>query len=490
MFRKNRNKNANKSLHLESFNFLISLPVKLIKATINEVNNLIQETISVTNAVSLKTLSTLKISYQQIEKVLTPFVHWVMQFKIVQLIVEFAKRSGIAIQIFLSETSIQFKTFVVNYTSTKAFVLIARVLPIGDWLKYEEQDEFGNSSFSKAIEDKDFVLLDRILTVISEEALYRYLFMKDCVGIGPLQYSFFHCGEETTATQKIVNAIKPEKRLWVFNKLITNKELVIFSLVRGKDEAFHCEIVMQSLPEKDKAHFMNQVNANGSSPILLQAMGGESWEQIKTFLDHYPKERLMDYLNIINERKETFFTEAASNSPDTYIGKIIELVPEQERAAYLSKHHQGLKALLYAKANYDYCAHQIPVLENFGIKIPEQYETLTPDELKEKLPHIFEEVEATEVLSREVQSVRDLPNEHTVRENFKLKHGVFPLAVLNVDEAESNVSNIKSAYRKLMLFCHPDKNNSTEESTSKTILINEAYGVYVKPEIRKSYYKI
>jgi hypothetical protein len=305
MFRKNRNKN-HKSLHQESFQFLVSLPIKLFKATVNKVKNARQETASLANVVSVKTVIALKITNQKIEAVLTLFINWAMQFRIVQLIVDFAKRFGIPLQIILSETSVQFKTFVVNNTSTKIFVLIARVVPIGDWLKYEEQDEFGNTSFSSAIEDKNFVLLDRILKVISQEALYRYLFMQDCVGIGPLQLSISFSEGDTTATRKIVKAIKSEKRLWVYNHLTFNNELFLFSLVRGKHKAAHCELIMQSLPVNDKVHFMNQVTSCGSSPILLQAMGGESWEQIKTFLDHYPKENV-DRLFKPNKRKKRNF---------------------------------------------------------------------------------------------------------------------------------------------------------------------------------------
>jgi hypothetical protein len=201
---------------------------------------------------------------------------------------------------------------------------------------------------------------------------------------------------------------------------------------------------------------------------------------------------LIDYLNLTNERKETFFTEAASHHTNIYVDKIFELVPEAQRAAYLSTHHQGLKALLYAKANYEYCGIiKSLLLESLGLKMPEQYERLTSAELKEKLPHIFEELDATEDLNSEIHSVKDLPNEHTVRENFKSQHGIYPLSVLNMDKKEEIcLSEVRRAYRKMMLFCHPDKNKCTEESTTKSRLVNEAYGVYSKSEIRKKYYHL
>ena len=433
----------------------------------------------------------LNFLYQKTKAALTLFCHWAMQYKIVQFLVHQTKEIAFAIQQICSFASVQFKTFFVNHVPIRAFVWIARVLPIGDWLKYEEQDNFGTTSFSNAIEDRDFLLLDRILKVCSQEALYHYLFMKDCVGIGPLQYAFFHYKKDTTASEKILRAIHPEKRVWFLNKLtcLSDSRLVIFGLVRGKEEAFHCEKVLELLPEKDKIHFMNQVDNEGDSPLILKAYDGENWETIKAFLDHYPKEHLVDYLNIKNERKDTFLTEAVQHSSNNYTEKIIELVPEQQRAAYLAKHSQGLKALLYAKSLRNFYAHyHIAALEKYGIKVPEEYANLSGEALKEKLPRIFEELDAQEEIDNITQSVNLCPNEQTVRENFKLKHGVYPLEVLQIEKEDISLNEIKTAYKKLVLFSHPDKNKDSEESTEKTTLINEAYGVYTKPETRKSYY--
>lgn len=478
-----KNKKSNKrrqSLHQLAFDFLISIPVKIVKTVAEELKNIINIAPKIAGDLKHKSLIALTVSKD-----------WAMQYRIVQVAVNLIIKIVITIQGYSSKMNVAFKTFVVNEMPITAFVLIARVLPIGDWLKYEEQDEFGHTSFSKAIWSKNFILVDRILKVISDEALHRYLFMENRLGNGPLQYSCLFYEEDTTATRKIVNAIKPEKRLWVFNRLIYNKELLIFRLVRGKNEAAHFKIVMDSLPEKDKFSFINQADSEGYSPILYQAMARENWERVKSVLDYYPKARIVDYLNIMNDKKETFFTEAASQPSDSYIAKIIELLPENQRDAYLSMHHQGLKALLYAKAHYKYCGHQVPILESFGIKIPEEYQVLSSDELREKLPEIFKKLEATASLNVSTQPVGEFPNELIVREKFKVKHGVCPLSVLKLDnKEESTLEDVKSAYRKMMLFCHPDKNNGSVESTLKSHLIIEAYEVYVKPETRKKYYSV
>lgn len=467
-------------------NYFSSLRKDLIAFVINVVRAIVY--------LGLNLFYLLNFVYQKTKAAIIFFSHWVMQYKATQFAVNFVKESAFAIQQFCTFVSVQFKKLFVNYVPIRAFVWIARVLPIGDWLKYEEQDEsFGTTSFSNAIEDRDFVLLDRILKVCSQEALYRYLFMKDCVGISPLQYAIFHCKKDTTASEKILRAIHPEKRVWILNNLTCyNSRLIVFSLARGEDVVLHCKKVLELLPEKDKIHFMNQVDNGGDSPIILQAMRGQNWEDIKAFLDHYPKEHLFDYLNIKNEKKDTFLTEAVQHPSNNYVDKIIELVPEQKRAAYLAKHSQGMKAFLYAKSShkywYAYC--HIATLEKYGIKMPEKYAHLSPEELKEQLPKIFEELDSQEEIDNITQSVKLSPNEQTVRENFKLKHGVYPLGVLQVENEEAGLSEIKTAYKKLILFSHPDKNNDSELSTDKSKLINEAYGVYAKSEVRKSYYQI
>lgn len=436
----------------------------------------------------------LNFLYQKTKIAITRFCQWAMQYRVVQFLVNEVKEAAFAIQQFCTFVSVQFKTFFVNYVPIKAFVWIARVLPIGDWLKYEEQDEtFGTTSFSDAIERRDFVLLDRILKVCSQEALYRYLFMKDCVGIGPLQYAFFHYEKDTTASEKILRAIHPEKRLWVLNHLKCDDEggRVVFWLALGKNEMFHCAKVLELLPEKDKIHFMNQVDELGYSAIIKQAFNGESWTCIKAFLDHYPKEHLLEYLNLKNERGCTFLMAAVQHAYNNYTDKIIELLPIEQKTTYLARHNQGIKALLYAKASppgfYNHC--HISTLESYGVKIPEKYANLSRCDLKKQLPKIFEYIDAQGEEHSIDFPVRYLPNEQVVRENFKLKHGVYPLDVLQIKNNEADLKEVKVAYKKLILFMHPDKNKDSEQSIDKSKLINEAYGVYTKANVRKNYYQ-
>ncbi len=56
-----------------------------------------------------------------------------------------------------------FKSTVVNILPTKAFLGVARVLPIGGWLEHEEQDMFNESSLLYAIYRKDWADVDFLL---------------------------------------------------------------------------------------------------------------------------------------------------------------------------------------------------------------------------------------------------------------------------------------------------------------------------------------
>lgn len=160
---------------------------------------------------------------------LTQFINFAMQYRVTQFSVNFVKESVFAVQRLFTFASMQFKTFFVNFMPIRVFVLIARVLPIGDWLEYEKQDAIlGTTSFSKAIENKDFVLLDRILRVCSQEALNRYLMMKDCNGISP----------------------------------------VMFHLTQGNDWFPNFSKILELLPDFYKSNFKNQAIKQSESPPL------------------------------------------------------------------------------------------------------------------------------------------------------------------------------------------------------------------------------
>lgn len=58
--------------------------------------------------------------------------------------------------------------------------------------------------------------------------------------------------------------------------------------------------------------------------------------------------------------------------------------------------------------------------------------------------------------------------------------------ILNVPESAS-VEDIKSAFRKLALILHPDKNNNSPESQAKFIVLYNSYSVLSDPEKRREY---
>ena len=52
---------------------------------------------------------------------------------------------------------------------------------------------------------------------------------------------------------------------------------------------------------------------------------------------------------------------------------------------------------------------------------------------------------------------------------------------------DAEAAQIKSAYKKLALKWHPDKNNGSEEATEMFKSISEAYAVLSNPARRKRY---
>ena len=417
------------------------------------------------------------------------FLTWSLKFKIVTASAHNFSYYGRIAEKSASSLGVKFKTWVVNALPTKLFIPIAQVFPVGDWLKYEEKDDFGNTALLTAIEKKDFKLMDKILSVCSQEALYRYLFTNDCIGLGPLQTCMIvdKKGNDPSVFKKILYTIIPEKRLWVLNKLNYLNDLIVFGLAR---EPLYCEVVMQSLPAKDRFCFMNQVNGYGRTPIMRQVAGNEKWENIKRFLDYFPKVHLIDYLNIKDNTDETFLISAVLHPCNDYIAEIIQLVPKEERARYLSKHNQGLKTLLHLKANRD-SYNQAPILKKYlresGLAWPAEWDVLSQEELKAQSKEICQKLDNSSHSDQFIGPVKFAPNEWAIRENFKIKHGQYPLDVLEVNTEDANLAQVKSAYKKIMLFSHPDKNNNSQSSTVKTQLLNEAYGVYFKADIREKY---
>jgi DnaJ-class molecular chaperone len=59
-------------------------------------------------------------------------------------------------------------------------------------------------------------------------------------------------------------------------------------------------------------------------------------------------------------------------------------------------------------------------------------------------------------------------------------------ALLGVPK-DAEAPAIKSAYKKLALKWHPDKNNGSEEATEKFKIISEAYAILSNPSRRKRY---
>ena len=66
------------------------------------------------------------------------------------------------------------------------------------------------------------------------------------------------------------------------------------------------------------------------------------------------------------------------------------------------------------------------------------------------------------------------------------KKKLSPYYILEIDK-EATPAQIKTAYKKLALKWHPDKNGGSEESTEKFKKISEAYAILSNPKRRQRY---
>ncbi len=352
-----------------------------------------------------------------------------------------------------------FKSTVVNILPTKAFLTAARVLPIGGWLEFEEQDMFCESSLLYAIYRKDWGTVDDILKVASKPALYKFLLAEDIVGLGPLQFATFKCEEDITLLNKLIAAIEPNERLNIFKKIKHLDNPFVYHLsLKSKS---HIDVVMNCLPEKDRFEFLSQIDELGNTPVMSQACFGENKDMVKAFLRHCPNDKLLDHLNTVNKAGETVLTKFAASEANDSFEYILKSIPKNKREQFFAHQSQGKKAALISLANKD--ENKIATLEKYGLKIHDEWRKVTKEQLEA------------------------LEQEWKAKEKFKQLFGSYPLQWLGIEGDECEHSKIKKAYHSKMLLFHPDRNPNNQHAADMSQKIISAYEFYDKPESRIKY---
>jgi hypothetical protein len=352
------------------------------------------------------------------------------------------------------------KSKIVNSVSIDTFLTMSRYVPIGGWLEHEKTDWHGDNSIHEALRERNKDKLKAILSTASERAIEKYLLAENLVGIDPIQYATFHCNNDVSFLKILLDAVKPERRLWLLETIKYFERLFVYGLSSSTPRMI--STVMNALPKNARFDFFNKVDEYGETPVMFQASFGMNKGTAKAFLEHCPKQNLFEYLTKLNKKGQTtlmMLVEADTNVDETF-SYILSLIPKDKRKEFLDFYKQGEKLMLLAHATGKEKIKRI--LRRNGIDYPKDSEVDTENMLQ------------------------DLTEEWEAKEKFKQKYGEFPLAVLGIENDKCEPHEIKRAYYINMLKYHPDRNKeeSAKEMAQKMI---SAYEFYDKPETRKKY---
>lgn len=353
------------------------------------------------------------------------------------------------------------KIITVNTLSTQNFVRLARVLPIGDWLLYEETPckILKSAALFEMIQQKDYATIDDIIKVTSEETFYQLLLAKDFFGLTPIEYATI-LKENPLVVEKLLRAVKPHKRLILLKSLKFEEKPYIFSMLSNDNAEKITEVVMELLPQNDHLEFMNQRNNKGDTPINYLSYLFKPKVVFETFLKYYPKEHLLNYLKTINDKGRTVLTRLICDPDSEALEYVMSLIPESERTDFLGFHHQGEKALIIAHVHKKLTNNK-KYLTSYGVILPERFNNVT----KRDIAAICEEWESNE--------------------QYKKVHGFYPFEILQVEDTKPDEDKVKKQYKRLLLQNHPDRNPS-ENAHQITQELTAAYEFYTKPETRQN----
>ncbi len=365
----------------------------------------------------------------------------------------------------ISKAQEKLKTFVANSFSIDTILAVSKYLPVGSLLDYEQPDIVGANSIHEAMRDRDEKKVRSILNLASEKALDKYLSEKTVIGTSILDFATIHCDTDYRFLKILLERIKPEKRLAVFQADHYLVDTYLFNMVNQGEKVIN--IVMASLPLQDRFTFINQVDEQGNTPFMRLASRGRSVSTLKSILNHCPKQHLFDYLTRSNNEGKTalMLLFNVTFNVDAPFNFILNAIPANRRKEFLEFNKQAEKVMLVAHIDKRHTI--IKTLKRCGIAEPAQ---------------IFEEDDDLE------DRFLKLTQEWEAKENFKKKYGEYPHAVLGLAQETNDPTEVKKAYYLGMLKYHPDRNKDMD-ATEKSQIVISAYEFFTKPETHKNYLK-
>jgi len=355
------------------------------------------------------------------------------------------------------------KGAVVSSMSINTFTTVAKVIPIRGWLKHKKLSWAKDNPILKALRKNDEKKLASILAIATEETLHQFYVTADIAGITPIEYATYNLKDAKYITA-LLKAIKPENRVKLLNKVIDSGKQYIFSL--ASTTAAKAKVVMELIPENEKYDFVNQEHPGEGT--VLNKLGCKAGTELyfQAFMENFTPEQRFDILTKTDHKGATVMmnlvqTNANVNLPFAYL---LNSIPENRRAEFLDFHKQGQKMMLLADILGK--ARIKKMLEENGIG----------------------DIVADKDGQDDDRCIIAINKRWEAEEGFKAEHGDYPMAVLNLEHIYSEETEIKHAYRRMMLKYHPDKNKeqNAEELSKKIISAHDFFG---KPETRSQYLK-
>ncbi len=360
----------------------------------------------------------------------------------------------------------KFKYGMVNFLDLDVFLILARFVPIGDWIIYQEPDWLGNNPLSRAIFKKNSTTIDRLLDGrVSEKVISQFILAEGDSGFSAILRlpDNFKPDEAAIILEKMLIIVAPERRLPLLLNIKTHWGLPYLFELTGKFFQKYLDVIMKVLPQKDHFEFINQ--RFGGRTFLMYIISPRWKDNIgpENVIRYIPKEYLLPYLNTVDESSDTALTLCADYEAAERMEYILKLIPDDEKKSYFELNNQGQKALVIAHAKGNWRTKEI--LQKHGIVLSEDYKHVK----KKDLTILYDKWRQDE--------------------GFRKAHGQYPFEILdgkfNWNE-KCDLQKIQTAYRKKMLIFHPDRNR-TLEANEESQKINAAFEYYKNPHARIKY---
>lgn len=356
-----------------------------------------------------------------------------------------------------------FKATIVSGMSISTFTSVAKVIPIGDWLKHRRLSWANDNPVLKALRKQNLKKLQNILAVTSEDTLHQFYINGDIIGVTPIEYATYNLNDSKYISI-LLKAIRPENRVKLLNEVNELGKKYVFTLTATT--AAKVKVIMELIPRKERYSFVNQVLPGEGTVLNRLASLAGSKQQFEAFMEHFTPEECFEILTKTDHKGATVMMNLVQTNANVSLSfnYLLNRIPKKRRAEFLDFHKQGEKMMLLADVLDK--THIKEVLEKNGVR------DIHVDKDGQEADHC----------------IIAINEQWEAEEGFKEQHGEYPSTLLDLEHIYCDAKEIKHAYRAKMLRYHPDKNRDPNAELLATKIVS-AHEFYEKPETRPQYLK-